>query len=134
MFSEHLIHLSKETSKRSQSLAKHAYRHWCFQKLLLFLMFLKKFCVYKHELAHRDELARINFTSNEILIKNRTSFICPYTARKTIFCFSRHPEEMVFTKKLRWNMIFLVLSEKMIFLFPENMILHVKREMKDDLS
>ena len=134
MFSEHLIHLSKETSKRSQSLAKHAYRHWCFQKLLLFLMFLKKFCVYKHELAHRDELARINFTSNKILIKNRTSFICPYTARKTIFSFSRHPEKMVFTKKLRWNMIFLVLSEKMIFLFPENMILHVKREMKDDLS
>ena len=31
-------------------------------------------------------------------------------------------------------MIFLVLSGKMIFLFSENMILHVRRKMKDDLS
>ena len=31
-------------------------------------------------------------------------------------------------------MIFLVLSEKIIFLFPENMILHLRRKMKDDLS
>ena len=31
-------------------------------------------------------------------------------------------------------MIFLVLSGKMIFLFPENMILHLRRKMKDDLS
>ena len=41
---------------------------------------------------------------------------------------------MVFPKKSRWNMIFLVLSGKMIFLFPENMILHLRRKMKDDLS
>ena len=31
-------------------------------------------------------------------------------------------------------MIFLVLSGKMIFLFSENMILHIRRKMKDDLS
>ena len=31
-------------------------------------------------------------------------------------------------------MIFLVLSGKMIFLFPENMILYVRRKMTDDLS
>ena len=31
-------------------------------------------------------------------------------------------------------MIFLVLSGKMIFLFPENLILHAGRKMKDDLS
>ena len=31
-------------------------------------------------------------------------------------------------------MIFLVLSGKMIFLSPENMILHLKRKTKDDLS
>ena len=31
-------------------------------------------------------------------------------------------------------MIFLVLSGKMIFLFPENMILHLRQKMKDDLS
>ena len=60
--------------------------------------------------------------------------IADNTVRKTIFSFSRRPEKMVFPKKLRWNMIFLVLSGKMIFLFPENMILHVRRKMKDDLS
>ena len=43
-------------------------------------------------------------------------------------------EKMVFPKKLRWNMIFLVLSGDMIFLFPENMILQLGRKMKDDLS
>ena len=56
------------------------------------------------------------------------------TARKTIFSFSGRPEKVVFPTKLRWNMIFLVLSGKMVFLFPENMILHVGRKMKDDLS
>ena len=45
------------------------------------------------------------------------------TARKTIFSFSKRPEEMVFPKKSRWNLIFLVLSGNMIFLFPENMML-----------
>ena len=42
-----------------------------------------------------------------------------FTARKTIFSFSRRPEKMVFPKKSNWNMIFLVLSGKMIFLFPK---------------
>ena len=41
---------------------------------------------------------------------------------------------MVFPKKLSWNMIFLVLSGKMIFLFPKNIILPLRRKMKDDLS
>ena len=45
------------------------------------------------------------------------------TARKTILSFSRRPEKTVFPKKLRWNLIFLVLLGKIIFLFPENMIL-----------
>ena len=31
-------------------------------------------------------------------------------------------------------MIFLVLSGKIMFLFPENMILHLRKKMKDDLS
>ena len=56
------------------------------------------------------------------------------TSRKTIFSFSRRPEKMVFQTTLHWNMIFLVLSGKMIFLFPENMILRLKRKMKDNLS
>ena len=53
-------------------------------------------------------------------------------AQKAMFSFSRRPEMMVFPKKLRWKLIFLVLSGKMIFLFPENMILHVISKMKDD--
>ena len=48
-------------------------------------MFFKKFCIYKHELEHRDELARINFTSNKISIKNRTSFICPHYLKHSLF-------------------------------------------------
>ena len=60
--------------------------------------------------------------------------IADNTARKTIFSFSRRPEKIAFPKKLRWNMIFLVLSRKTIFLFPENMTLHLRRKMKDDLS
>ena len=49
------------------------------------------------------------------------------TARKTIFSFSGRPEKMVFPKKLRRNIIVLVLSGKMMFPFPENMVLHVRR-------
>ena len=41
------------------------------------------------------------------------------TTRKIIFSFSRRLEKMVFAKKSCFNMIFLVLSGKMIFLFPE---------------
>ena len=59
---------------------------------------------------------------------------CATIARKTIFSFSRCPEKIVFSKKSQWNMIFLVLLEKMIFLFLENMILHLKRKTKDNLS
>ena len=44
-------------------------------------------------------------------------------AQKTIVSFSRRPEKMVFPKKMRWNMIFLVLLGKIMFLFHENMIL-----------
>ena len=50
------------------------------------------------------------------------------------YFFSRQPEKMVFPKKSRWNMIFLVLFGKMILLFPENMILHLRQKMKDDPS
>ena len=57
-----------------------------------------------------------------------------YTARKTIFSFSKCSKKMIFPKKSHWDMIFLVASGKMIFLFPKNMILFFKRKMKDDLS
>ena len=51
-----------------------------------------------------------------------------------LFYFSKCSEELVFTKKSRWNVIFLVLSGKMLFLFTENMILIIGQKMKDDLS
>ena len=41
---------------------------------------------------------------------------------------------MVVPKKSLWNMIFLVFLGKMIFLYPENMILPPRRKMKDNLS
>ena len=56
------------------------------------------------------------------------------TARKTIFSFFRRAEKMVFPKNSCGYMIFLVLSEKIMFLFPENMIWHLRGKMKDDLS
>ena len=55
-------------------------------------------------------------------------------ARKTMFSFSKYSEKIGFSKKLRWNMICLVLSGKMIFLFPENIIVFFRRKMQDDLS
>ena len=53
---------------------------------------------------------------------------------KTIFSFSKCSEKMVVPKKLHWNMIFLLLLGKMIFLFPENIILFFRQKMKDDVS
>ena len=43
-------------------------------------------------------------------------------------------EKLVHPNKSHWNMIFLVSSGKMKFLFPENMILFFRRKMKYDLS
>ena len=51
------------------------------------------------------------------------SQVKPTTAQKTIFSFSIRPEKMVFPKKLRWDLIFLLLSGNMIFIFPRDMIL-----------
>ena len=56
------------------------------------------------------------------------------TARKSIFSFSKCSEKIVIPKKLNWNMIFLVSSGKMIFIFPQNVILFFRPKMKDDPS
>ena len=56
------------------------------------------------------------------------------TARKNIFSFSKCSEKTIFPKKSRWNMIFPVLSGKMIFPFPKNMIWFFRHKGKDDLS
>ena len=68
------------------------------------------------------------------ILQNHTTEVTWSTVQKTILSIYRRPENMLFPKKSRWNMIFLVLSEKIIFLFPENMILHFKRKIKDDFS
>ena len=57
-----------------------------------------------------------------------------FTARNIFFFQTSWKESDVFPKNLCWNMIFLVLSGKMIFLFSENMILHLRWKMKHDLS
>ena len=53
---------------------------------------------------------------------------------KPNFLFPNVLKRWSFQKNPRWNMIFLVLSGKMIFLFPKNIILFFRRKMKDDLS
>ena len=55
-------------------------------------------------------------------------------ARKTIFPFSKCSEKMDFPKKSNWNMIFLVSTGKMAFLFPKNMILFFRDGKWNDLK
>ena len=61
-------------------------------------------------------------------------YLCIYihTAQEIIFSsFPICSEKMVVPKKSHWNVIFLVLSGKMIFLFPEKMISFFRRKVKD---
>ena len=53
---------------------------------------------------------------------------------KPYFLFPNFLKRWSFQKKSGWNMIFLLSSGKMIFLFPQNMILLFRRKMKDDIS
>ena len=66
-------------------------------------------------------------------VKNKWNVLNVHCTKKYIFFFQMF-EKMAFPKKLHWNMIFLVLSRKTIFLFPKNMTLFVRQKMKDDLS
>ena len=51
------------------------------------------------------------------------------------YIFFKCSEKMVFPKKSHWNKIFIVvLSGKMIVLFPKYMILFFRHKMEDDLS
>ena len=56
------------------------------------------------------------------------------TPRKNIFFFFKMFWKDGLAKKSHWNLIFLVLSGSVIFIFPENMILFFRRKMKDDLK
>ena len=51
-------------------------------------------------------------------------------AWKAIFFFPNIPKRWSFQKKLHWNMILLILSRKIVFIFPENMILFFRRKRK----
>ena len=75
---------------------------------------------------------KIVFSKLIVLVKNLFWFLIRTSniARKTKFYFSRRPEKMVFPKKSWWNMIFLVLSGKMTFLFSKNMILPLDGKWK----
>ena len=53
------------------------------------VIFLKKLCINKHKFSHREELARINFTSSKISIKCRISFICPCYWKNSLFSYGR---------------------------------------------
>ena len=85
-----------------------------------------------------DILANIENVYNNIhdsIVKMKLADVKSSTnARKTIFSFLKCFEKMVFRKKLHWNMIFLVLSGNMIFIFPKNTILFFRHKRKDDLS
>ena len=48
---------------------------------------------------------------------------------KPYFLFLDILKRWSFKKKSRWNMIFVVLLWKIMFLFPENIILHPRRKM-----
>ena len=72
------------------------------------------------------------FSKRIVLVKNLFWFLIKTSniARKTKFYFFKRPEKMVFPKKSWWNLIFLVLSGKMIFLFSENIILPLDGKWK----
>ena len=63
-------------------------------------------------------------------IKTSFTSLC----EKPYFLFPNVLKRWSFRKKSYRNMIFLVLSGKVIFLFPENMILFFRHKRKDDLS
>ena len=75
------------------------------------------------------------FTKKIILFfirKNETCLSRKNTWKYDIFC--KFSEKMVFLIQWQWNMVFLVLSGKIIFIFLKNMILLFRKKMKDHLS
>ena len=57
-----------------------------------------------------------------------------HTVQTTMFSFSKYSEKMVFPKNRTGIWSFLYHPEKMMFLFPGDMILFFRRKMKDDFS
>ena len=91
----------------------------------------EKFCMKKNQKnPNFTELTLCNHCNNLLCSKPQVVI----TARKTIFSFPKCSEKIVFLKKSHWNIIFLVSSRKMVFLFPESMMLFFRRKIKDDLS
>ena len=70
------------------------------------------------------EFVEVLYENNHwVTVSSPTEKGTSVTALKTTFSFSSRHEKMVFPKKSRWNMIFLVLLGKIMFLFLENMVL-----------
>ena len=57
-----------------------------------------------------------------------------YTAQKTIFSFSRRPEEMIFSKKIALKFDLSCIIGNDYFSFSRGYDLTPRRKMKDDLS
>ena len=119
-------------------------KKYIFRKHIAFLVFM-----FKKEIFQTSFLLRINvkeFNFNKLSIIDLKLFqlikllyaevfssyffvnVVINTARKSIFSFSKCSEKMVFPKKSHWNMIFLLSSGKMAFLFPENMTFFLRTE------
>ena len=62
----------------------------------------------------------------------RCCWSCCHCTENHIFFFQTFWKDGL-SKISHWNMIFFVLSGRMIFVFPENMILFIRRKIKDDL-
>ena len=74
--------------------------------------------------------------NSNIYILSLQFFILSFTydtAQKTFF-FPNVLKRWPFQNKSHWNIIFLVLSGKIIFIFPKNMILLFRRKRKNDFS
>ena len=78
-------------------------------------------------------LLKIERIIPDIFRKTNTSITSIQCTENHIFFFQTSWKDGLW-KKMCWCMISLVLLGKMVFLFPENMILHLRRKMKDDLS
>ena len=98
------------------------------------MVFLKKSCWKAIFLVLSGKMIFL-FPENIILLfrteNERWSFSKKYMG---IWYFLQMPRKDALSKKIRWNMMFLVLSGKMVFFFRKIWYFFIGRKMKDDLS
>ena len=134
--------------------------HSCLDKSLRRIICMSHFSIYtlhgKPCFLFPDVLKRWSFQKNSagtwslLYYRKRWYFFFPKTwtcsidgKRKMIFLekyswkcdiFFKCSEKMVFSKMLHWDMIFLVLSGKIVFFFAKTWYFFLGRKLKDDLS